>query len=424
MDKTLIKQLILEYQQFSSGVRLVPRALRLADNLSYVLVGLRRCGKSYMLYQKMGELIASGHSPEEMLFFNFEDERLGDITLSDLGLILNCYEELYPHTPIFFLDEVQNVDGWEHFARRISDQGYTAYITGSNAKMLSREIAGVLGGRYMVQEVWPYSFAEFLEAEGVTLTENWQLSPTRSEVVRLYSSYLHHGGLPEVQKIEPRLRRSWLENLYNKIFFGDILMRYSVRNTMGLKLLVRKMAESVKQPSSYTRLAGIVSSAGSKTRVETVMDYVSYAEESCIIFGIENYAAKIVERSSNRKYYFADNGILSLFLFDPDTSLLENIVAIRLHSLYDDLTYYHNGTEVDFYLWEHGIAVQACWSLSDPDTLKRETDGLLAISERFGVKNLIIVTNDESGTLTLSNGLSVRVVPAYQWLLEDGLPPA
>ena len=419
MEKSTAKQLILEYQQLSSGINLIPRTLHLSDGLNYVLVGLRRCGKSYMLFQKMSELIAEGHSPEEMLYFNFEDERLGGLTLGDLDLIKTCYEELYPHRPIFFLDEVQNVEGWEHFARRIADQGYTVYITGSNSKMLSREIAGVLGGRYLVQSVWPYSFGEYLSAEGVVLAENWQLSPERSKVVRLYSNYFRYGGLPEVQKIEPKMRRPWLENLYNKIFFGDILMRYAIRNTMGLKLLLRKLAESVKQPSSYSRLAGIVSSAGSKTRVETVMDYVSYAEESCIIFGIENYAAKIVEKSSTRKYYYADNGLLSLFLFDPETSLLENIVAIRLKSLYDDLTYYHNGTEVDFFLWEHGIAIQACWSISNPDTLKRETDGLLSISERLGVKNLVIVTNDESGALTLSNGLPVRVVPAYQWLLEE-----
>lgn len=418
MEKTIIKQLILEYQQITSGVEMTEREAAPSGPFNYVLVGLRRSGKSYMLYQRIKGLIAAGHAREEMLYFNFEDDRLEALSLADLDIIKTCYEELFPHRPIFFLDEVQNVAGWEHFARRLADQKYSVYITGSNAKMLSNEIAGTLGGRYMVQTVYPYSFREYLTASGVLLTANWELSPVKSEVVRNFDAYLHYGGLPELLQIPVSMRRAWLNNLYNKIFFGDILMRYSVRNTMALKVLVRKLAESVKQPCSYSRIANIVSSAGKKTRTETIIDYLDYLQEGCIIFPLENYAAKMAEKVSNRKYYFTDNGILNLFLFDPETSLLENIVAVRLHSLYDDVCFYNDGVEVDFYLWEQRTAIQVAWSLKDAQTKMRETHALLKLCSRVPVERMIIITNDESGTIE-QGGRSITVTPAWRWLTEN-----
>lgn len=419
MEKDTIKQLILEYQQFSSQVELVERDIDLFDAFNYVLVGLRRAGKSYLLYQQIRKLIRNGHRTEEILYFNFEDDRLEGMTRSDLDLIKTCYEEMFAYRPIFFMDEIQNVEGWEHFARRLADQKYRVYITGSNSRMLSLEIAGTLGGRYMVQRVFPYSFREYLSAMGVSLPDNWSFSPVKNEVIRLFDTYLRYGGLPELQPVDVRMRRSWLNNLYNKIFFGDILMRYAVRNSMALKVLVRKLAESVKQPCSYNRLANIVSSTGTKVRVETIIDYLEYVKESCMIFEVENYASKISEKLSNKKYYFTDNGLLNIFLFDPDTSLLENIVAIRLHSLYDDLCFYHNGIEVDFYLWEHQTAIQVAWSLKDVSTRKRETEALLKLSRHHDVRQMLIITHDESETIE-DDGQQIHVVPVWQWLLQTG----
>lgn len=417
MEKELFKRLIVEYQQLVTKVELTQRNIYLSDQFSYVLVGLRRAGKSYLLYQQIKHLIQQGHSVEEILYFNFEDDRLRGMSLQDLDLIKTCYEELYAHKPIFFLDEIQNIPGWEHFARRLADQKYRVYITGSNARMLSMEIAGTLGGRYMIQSVFPYSFKEYLAACGCSLDANWIYSPQRNEVIRLFDSYFRFGGLPEVQPIETVMKRQWVNNLYNKIFFGDILARFNVRNTIALKVLIQKLAESVKQPCSFTRLANIVSSTGKKTRVETITDYLGYAEESCLIFSVENYAAKIVEKVSNKKYYFMDNGLLNLFLFDPDTSLLENIVAIRLYSQYSDLCFFNNGFEVDFYLWEHATAIQVSYSLSDDATRKREIDGLCKLSKLYEIKKMLIITKDESETIEV-NGYRIEVVPVWKWLLE------
>ncbi|MBO5182629.1 MAG: ATP-binding protein [Paraprevotella sp.] len=417
MEKELFKRLILEYQQLVVNVELTPRDISLSDNFNYVLVGLRRAGKSYLLYQQVQHLIHQGHSAEEILYFNFEDDRLHGLTLQDLDTIKVCYEELFSHTPIFFLDEIQNVTGWEHFARRLADQKYRVYITGSNARMLSMEIAGTLGGRYMIQGVLPYSFKEYLTAGNIRLQKNWMYSPQRTEIVRMFDAYFHFGGLPEVQPIELLMKRQWLNNLYNKIFFGDILARFNIRNTIALKVLIQKLAESVKQPCSFTRLANIVSSTGKKTRVETIADYLEYTAESCLIFSIENYAAKIVEKVSNKKFYFMDNGLLNLFLFDPETSLLENIVAIRLYSQYSDLCFFNDGFEVDFYLWEHSVAIQVSYSLADANTRNREVDGLCKLARRYDINRMFIITKDEEDTIE-ANGHTIEVIPVWKWLLE------
>lgn len=154
MTKDLIKILIAEYQRYVTQVELVKRNVELQDGLNYVFVGLRHAGKSYLMFQHIAQLMEQGHKAEEILYFNFEDDRIDSLDISDLDLIKTCYEEMYDTRPIFFLDEIQLVDKWEKFARRLADQKYRVFITGSNAKMLSSEIATTLGGRYMIHEVF------------------------------------------------------------------------------------------------------------------------------------------------------------------------------------------------------------------------------------------------------------------------------
>ena len=198
MDKNVIKQIILWQQEFVGKVRLQNRSVSFDENANYVLVGIRRAGKSYMLYQHIQHLVAQGHSREEILFVNFEDERITDIKKEDLHLIIEAYRELFSYEPIIFLDEIQNVDGWEHFARRLADEKYRVFITGSNAHMLSREIASTLGGRYLTKEIYPFSFKEYLEYQGITLPSHWELSPVKADVIRLFSDYFYFGGMSEM----------------------------------------------------------------------------------------------------------------------------------------------------------------------------------------------------------------------------------
>ena len=188
MDKNIIKQIIIRQQEFVSRIKLQKREIELDSAANYVLVGIRRAGKSFILYQYIQELINQGHSIEEILFVNFEDERISDIKKEELHLILDCYSEIYAHDPIIFLDEIQNIDGWEHFARRLADEKRRVLITGSNAHMLSREISSVLGGRYIAKEVYPFSLSEFLRFNGVELNKNWEFSSTQSTVIRLFTA--------------------------------------------------------------------------------------------------------------------------------------------------------------------------------------------------------------------------------------------
>lgn len=395
----------------------IRRNVEFEPHSCYVLVGLRRVGKSYMLYQRIHDLLQQGHSIEEFLYFNFEDDRLTDIQLSDLDLIKQAYEEIFEHKPIFMLDEIQLVDGWEKFARRLADHKYLVYITGSNAKMLSKEISTTLGGRYIVQNVFPFSFQEFLKSKDIQLEKQWEYLDN-AHIKRAFNEYFHFGGLPELVLREEPFKRQWLGNLYNKIYFGDLISRYNIRNTAGLKALVRKLAESIKQPQSYNRLANIVSTVAGKVKQETIVDYLEYIKETCMIFSIENIEAKLQDKISNKKYYFIDNGILNLFLLDPETSLLENMVAIYLYETYgEDLYYYNDNIEVDFCLFEHGKAIQVSYSIQDDKTFERETKALLAYSKRFDCKELFIITMDEEKEINLDGNI-IQIIPLWKMLLK------
>ena len=416
MTKDSIKYLISYYQDFVSGITFEMRQYELEPSANYVFVGLRRAGKSYLMYQHIHSLLAVGHSIEEILYFNFEDDRIDIFNVSELDLIKTCYEEMYGHRPIFFLDEIQNIKGWEKFARRLADTGYRVYITGSNAKMLSSEIATTLGGRYLIKNVYPFSFNEYLSFRKIDMADKNAIYKYRSGIMRSFEEYFYGGGLPETLLMKDK--RSWISSLFNKIFFGDLVARHQIRNDFALKLMIRKLAESVKQPTSYNRIANIVSTAGKKISVDTVIDYIAYLRESWLILPFENLSARLSERESNKKYYFVDNGLLGLFLIDANTSLLENIVAISLRKQYEDNVFFYNkNIEVDFVVPDDGLAIQVAYSLADPTTEKRETDALMKFNAIMPMHQLIIITKDEEMVIE-KDGTVINVLPVWKWLLR------
>ncbi len=417
MTKDLIKYLIGYYQDFVSKITFEERQYELESNANYVFVGLRRAGKSYLMYQQIHHLVDQGHSLDEILYFNFEDDRIDTMELADLDLIKLCYEEMYDHRPIFFLDEIQNIKGWEKFARRLADTGYRVYITGSNAKMLSSEIATTLGGRYLIKEIYPFSFREYLSFKRVNMNEKNATYKYRNDIIKVYEEYFRNGGLPETLIMSDK--RSWISNLFNKIFFGDLVARHQVRNDFALRIIIRKLAENVKQPSSYNRIANIASTVGKKISVDTVIDYMSYLQESWLILPFENIATKLINKESNRKYYFIDNGILNLFLIDPVTSLLENQVAIRMRQLYGDRVFFYNqNIEVDFVVYDEGLAFQVSYSINNPDTEKREVDALVKLNKILPMRKLTIITKDEERKIEVGN-ISIYAVPAWKWMLRS-----
>ena len=417
MDQELIKQIIGENQEFVQNVKLLQRPFKFEDNGNYVFLGIRRAGKSYLMFQRIHELMKRGVDIEEILYLNFEDERFIGLKSEDLDEIKRVYEETFSSRPIFFLDEIQIVPGWEKFVRRLADKNYRVFVTGSNAKMLSSEIATTLGGRFLIQNVYPFSFREFLKFEGFELKSNWLYTPgTRNGVVRSFDTYFYNGGFPELLSFEDK--RSWLSGLYQKIFFGDLVARYSLRNSDSMRLLVKKLAESVMQPSSYNRLKNIVSSAGESVGVRTIIDYVGYLQETWLIFSLENYAARFAERESNRKYYFIDNGILNLFIFRPETLLLENLVAITLHRQFGEKVYFYNQhIEVDFYIPEESWLIQVSYNISDVQTFEREVNGIVKAAKFLNAERLQIVTRNDERVIE-KDGLSIEVLPIWKWLIQ------
>lgn len=418
MKRELFKTIILENQELVSKIKLTPRPFEFEPNGNYVFVGVRQAGKSYLLFQRIHQLLSQGHSKEEIVYINFDDERLSLMTTDDFDLIIQAYQSTFDTTPFFFFDEIQNIPYWEKFARRLANEKYRIYITESNAKMLSRDIATTLGGRFWCQYVYPYSFAEYLNATGISLDKNWIYTRHQAEVAKAFEQYFYFGGFPELPDIIAK--RAWLNNIFSKIFFSDIVVRNNVRNENALRLTIRRLAESVKQPTSYNRLANLVKSTGTPVTTSTVIDFVRYLQDACIVFSIENFASKFVEKESTKKHYFADNGLLNIFLTDPNTSLLENLCACHLHRKYgEELYYYNQNVEVDFYLPEQGIAIQACYTMSDLTTAEREINALDKLNSRYPLKEAYIITRDEESQITTPSGLEIKILPIWKWLLME-----
>ena len=416
MEKDIIKQIILNQQEFISQVKLLPRKISIEENGNYVFVGIRRAGKTYMLYQHILQLLKDGHSKQEILFINFEDERITDIKKEELHLIVECYKEMFAFEPIIFLDEIQTVAGWEPFARRLADEKRRVFITGSNAHMLSREIASTLGGRYLMQEIYPFSFTEYLEYNHITLDTHWHLAPIRTDVVRLFEGYFYNGGLPESFSYTDK--RAWLTSLYQKILYSDIVIRNNVRNEQSLRLLVRKLADSVLQPTAIKRLQNILQGDGSKVTRETISSYLGYLHDAYLIFSLCNFNDSIPQREGTKKHYFYDNGILNLFLFQPETKLLENIVAIHLYKQYGEaLFYYNKNVEVDFVVPDAGLAIQVSYSLRDEQTRNREVNALVSLSRFMNINTALIISKDQEETIEL-DGISIKVIPVWKWLVK------
>lgn len=423
MDKQVIKRIIIERQREITEHKLVTRPVAFEGNMNYVLVGIRRAGKSCLMIQDMQQRIKRGlNTAEDFLYVNFEDERLRYIDASELGILIDCYAEMYgERRPDVYLDEIQVIGGWEQFVRRLADQRYRVMVTGSNAKMLSSEIASTLGGRFIVREVWPFSFEEYLMYKNVRLGENWRYDMRiLNRIVPLMRSYLENGGFAEAFELVDK--REWVNSLYQKILLGDIVARNGIRNTRSIRLLGKKLAECVTQQVSLSRLQHIVKSSGDTISLTSVKDYLQHFEESYLTFAIPNYVSPITDQETIKKRYFCDNGLLNNFLFNGDERLVENLCAIHLIRKYPSsdeprVFYYNRNVEVDFYIPETGTAVQASVDINDGNTRKREIGALTALNRYCRLQKAAIVTLDQEETFE-AEGLTIEVVPIYKWLLS------
>lgn len=416
-----LREVMLENRQEVMRHEVVKRNISLDGFDRQVLVGVRRAGKSYLLYGKIQELISQGHTWDDIVYLNFEDERLAGMELEDLNMILEVQASLSEKRPMLFLDEIQNIEGWERFARRVADNKYTVYITGSNAKMLSVDVAATLGGRFLTREVFPLQFDEYLSINGINPRDPLLTATTasRAELMKRFEEYLQFGGFPECATSP--VKRDYLTSLYQKIFLGDIAARHRIENIFALRILFKKLAESVMRPLSFTRVTNIVSSTGAKIGKNTVINYLGYAADAYLIIPMMNIAGSLADRATNPKYYFIDNGLISLLALDVKSSLLENVVAMKLlttHGSKDTVYFYHNGVEVDFYVPETETAIQVCWTLDKTDgTFERETKALVKVQSQLPCRHNIIVTYQDEGTIEI-DGVKIEIVPAWKFLLS------
>lgn len=424
ISKDLLKQILLDNRREIERYNIVHRDIVAEGFNCYVFVGVRRAGKSYVLFEKMQQLLREGHGWEEMLYLSFEDERLEGFASEDFNAILECHIEMTGNdNPMLFFDEIHNIDGWEKFARRMADSKKTVWITGSNAKMLSKEIMTTLGGRYIPIEVYPFSFREYLRSRGIPYDEPTLMSTTgKSLFMREYAEYINWGGLPE--SVNLNVKRSYLSSVYQKIYLGDICARNNISNPNLLRLMIKKMAESVKQPLSYSRVTKILSSVGGKITIPTTSSYIEYCEDAWLLLRLHNINAAFAERETNSKYYFIDNGLLSLLLTDPTTTLLENIVAVSLFRKYGNsndgerVFFYKQNVEVDFYIPDDELAIQVSYSIEESDmTEKREVEALKKLPKALSCKRRLIITYDEEKTIEDEYGV-IEVIPCWKWLIS------
>ena len=422
MNRDSLKQIMIDQKEIYLNNPLIPRHYSLEVNVNYCFVGIRRTGKSYMMYQQIKQLEENGIPSSQIIYVNFEDERLLEMTSADLNLILEIGLEISGTDvkPYLFLDEIQNISGWEKFVRRIADMKYRINITGSNSKMLSSEIASTLGGRFVIMNIYPYSFSEYLIANHMRKNYLDAISTKdRADVQSQYNQYVTYGAFPELTEINNK--RAFLNSIYQTVYLGDIITRNKITNGFAVRLILKKIAESITKPLSFSRLTNILKGTGTAIGKQTVINYVGYMTDSYLLFTLQNYAAKLVEKETSPKYYFMDTGLLGLMLLDCKSAQLENLVAIELIRRYgvENVYFFENNIEIDFYIPSENLAIQVSMQVLDNiDTRERETRAFVKLNNFIPDSKCILITNSEETILDCED-IRIEVTPIWKWLLMN-----
>jgi len=393
------------------------------------VTGPRRAGKTFFLMQLIKDLIKIGRSIEDILYVNFEDERILPLQASDLQTILDAYYELYGEKtkPYVFFDEIQNIEGWQPFARRLNDQGYRLFITGSNSKMLSREIASALRGRTITYELFPFSFSEYLSSQNIESGKNAIHGKQRHAIAVGFESFISTGGYPEIalMKSEP-VRQRIIQDYFNTVFYRDLVERYRINNTNLLRLWMNALMINISTLVSFRKYENDFKSRGEKLSVASLANFSRYLEEVYFGFFVELYSQSERKRRMNpRKFYLIDTALhnyLTLRFSQNKGRLLENIVFLELRRTGKRIHYYktRNGFEVDFVVTDsEGIPelIQVCHDLEDMETADREKRALLAAMTELDLKEGTILTYDSKNQIK-ENGRIIEVLPVREWIIE------
>jgi uncharacterized protein len=389
------------------------------------LIGVRRGGKSSILFDMINKLRES-IPKENIIYINFEDDRLYPLELSHLDMILESYYELYPtkrdEKIYLFLDEIQAVQNWEIYVRRIYDTlNLQIIITGSSAKLLSTEIATSLRGRTISYEIFPFSFKEYLRFKDIEV--NLHSSKSLSFIKNSLQSYLKDGGFAETIGEDKNISRKILSDYLELIVFKDIVERYNISNRSLLKILNKYCFTNIATLISFNKLYNEFKSLGYKLSKDTIFQYVSYLEDAYTLFSVPIYRNSIKEEQRNpKKIYAIDNGFKKIYDYAIDkdiNKLYENIVFLHLRSKTKNIYYFKEKQEVDFYakLPEQEILVNVSYKIEDEKTRKREIDGLMEAMDYLKLDSSYLVTCEEENTIEIEDK-KIIIIPLYKYLLQ------
>lgn len=387
----------------------------LSTGLIKLITGPRRAGKSVLSLQLLKD--------QNFAYLNFDDDLL--LKYFEEDAVIQALNELYPGYKYLLLDEIQNLFNWELWVSKLYRRGVNLVVTGSNAKLLSREMASSLTGRYVQIAVYPFSFAENLHIQKLSLSDQEVLSPMEIGILLSHlNSYLQHGGFPEII-LHPSILKNYLSTLFDSVLLKDILKRFQIRQTQQLYDIANYLLTNYTNPYSYNQLKTDLNFSS----VATVQKFIGYLSEPYLFINLTRYATKIkLQQNSLKKSYIIDNGFIQARSFELSPNygrLLENVVFVELmrrnYKPELDIFYYRtrNDREIDFVCrkgYQTEQLIQVCYDITSQKTLKREIDALLEASLELACTNLLLITwNSEE--VIVKNELSIQLIPAYKWLL-------
>jgi len=433
--KETIKLIIRRFHE-SELLGIVSRNLVLPINSNKIisLVGVRRCGKTYLLYDTILKLQKMEIPLKNILFINFEDERL-QLKTDDLDYILQAWRELHGGEDIsqhyFFFDEIQNIEGWEKFIRRIYDiETKNIFITGSNSSFLAMDIATSLRGRTLTYEIFPFAYDEILKFKNIAT--DYYSEKNRAILVNNWSDYLLNGGFPETINVSPIKKTEILRNYFYVMLYKDLIERYKITSFTVLKYFIEKLADNLTKPFSINKIYNSLRSQGIKMDKNLLYELIVYVNNVYLSLSIQKYDTSISKRSkSDNKAYFIDNGLWNVISTDYSENkgkLLENAVFLFLRKTYGDLYenniyYFNDKYECDFVILQSkkiAFCIQVCYDLSDEETKNREIRGLLHALHYFNHQIGYIVTAEHEDKLTIDNK-TIHIVSAYKLFIDNKL---
>lgn len=425
--KDLLKTIIVD-NQLRAKPAVWERMLKLPLKSGKIvtLAGVRRSGKTYHLFNLMNQLKARRVAVERILYINFEDERLG-LSTNELDLILQSYRELYPQLNLqdcyFFFDEIQEVGRWEKFIIRLYNTvTKNIFITGSNATLLSKEIATALRGRTITFEVFPLSFREFVSI--VSPKINKYSSQGRAKLVYLFERFMHQGGFPELVKREDELKEKILQEYFDVMVLRDLIERYQISQATILKYFCKRVIGNSAGEFSVNKIYRELKSQGYQVSKDTLYLYQGYVEAVYLSRFISKYSPSVVKAEmSQKKSYVIDHGLgaaLDYKLSQDKGRLLETAVALEMLKLGKHIAYQQNDGGCDFVVIGKGRvteAIQVTQDIFNAVTKEREIKGLIQACQKFGLKTGAILTFDQSDEFKIGD-VTIKVIPAWRYFLE------